>query len=177
MAKTIENSKDKQSVLSQIQNFFTLGHGKKEDLRELDKKLRSLYYADLMDLRHVWEDVHLGLSSFFRGNYASSDDLKKVLQNLDVVIEKVNRADYGYAGLMVGKRHMREEELARAFNCDRTLGDYIGRLKETINKTQADFNSENWKDVPTDVTEVKGLLLKFEEKWRGREKEFRLLEL
>ena len=57
--ETIKKVKDKQGVLSRIQNVFTLGYGTKEDLRELDKKLRDLYYQDLRDLRHVWEDVYL----------------------------------------------------------------------------------------------------------------------
>ena len=57
--ETIEKVKGKQGILSKIQNFFTLGYGTKEDLRELDRKLRDLYYVDLRDMRHVWEDLYL----------------------------------------------------------------------------------------------------------------------
>ena len=34
--ETIEKVKGKQGVLSKIQNFFTLGYGTKEDLREFN---------------------------------------------------------------------------------------------------------------------------------------------
>ena len=44
--ETIEKVKEKQGILSKIQNFFTLGYGTKEDLRELNRKLRDNYYAD-----------------------------------------------------------------------------------------------------------------------------------
>ncbi|UCH70905.1 MAG: hypothetical protein JSV29_02720, partial [Candidatus Bathyarchaeota archaeon] len=84
---TIEKVKDRQGILSQIQNFFTLGYGTKEDLREFDKKLRDLYYADFRDLRHVWEDLYL--AALDAGLAASSRDFKKVIQVLDRVMEKV----------------------------------------------------------------------------------------
>jgi len=173
--ETIEKVKDKQGILSQIQNFVTLGYGTKEDLRELDKKLRDLYYADLRDLRHVWEDIYLGVLD--AGARVSSRDLKKILQRLDIAMEKVNRADYGYAGLMDRKGHIREEELARVFNYDRTLGDHIESLKEAVKKTQGDVEGENWAHVPADVKNVKGLLLTLEDRWREREKKFRPPEL
>ncbi|MDH5794906.1 MAG: hypothetical protein OEZ24_02230 [Candidatus Bathyarchaeota archaeon] len=172
--ETIEKVKEKQGILSQIQNFLTLGYGTKEDLRELDKKLRDLFYADLRDLRHVWEDVYLELLE--ARTSVSSRDPKKILQRLDIAMEKVNRADYGYAGLMDRKGHIREEELARVFNYDKTLGDHVESLKAAVKKTQSDVEGENWADVPVDVKNVKGLLLAFEDKWREREKEFRPLE-
>jgi hypothetical protein len=148
--ETIEKVKDKQGVLSEIQNFFTLGYGTKEDLRELDKKLRDLYYTDLRDLRHVWEDVYLGALDI--GVAASKRDFKKVIQVLDRLMEMVRHADYGYAGLMDRKGHIREEELARVFNNDRT-------------------------NVSADTSKIKSLLLTFEDKWNEREKLFRPLKI
>jgi len=55
--ETIEKVKDKQGILAKIQNVFGLGYATKEDLRELDKKLRDLYYADFKSLRHKWEEL------------------------------------------------------------------------------------------------------------------------
>jgi len=119
--ETIKRIEDRQGALSQIQNFFTLGYGTKEDLRELDKKLRDLYYMDLQRLRHVWEEVYLTVLD--AGVKVPSRDLKKVIQVMDRVMEKVHRADYGYAGLLDRKGHIREEELARILNHDRALGE------------------------------------------------------
>ena len=173
--ETIEKVKDKQGALSQIQNFFTLGYGTKEDLRELDKKLRDLYYEDLRDMRHVWEDAYL--AALDAGLTASNRDFKKVIQVLDRVMEKVRHADYGYAGLMDRKGHIREEELARVFNYDRALGNDVESMKEAVNKTYSEAEAENWTNIPAEVKKIKGLLLGFENKWHDREKQFRPLEI
>ena len=85
--ETVDKVKEKQGLFAKIQNFLTLGYGTKEDLRELDKQLRTLYYSDLRDLRHTWEDLYLTvLDSGIKG---SRRDLKKVLQTLDIVTEKI----------------------------------------------------------------------------------------
>ena len=173
--ETIEKVKDKQGALSQIQNFFTLGYGTKEDLRELDKKLRDLYYEDLRVMRHVWEDVYL--AALDAGLTDSSSDFKKVIQVLDRVMEKVRHADYGYAGLMDRKGHIREKELARVFNYDQALSGDVESMKEAVNKTYSEAEAENWTNVPTEVKKIKGLLLAFENRWDEREKQFRLLEI
>ncbi len=173
--ETIEKVKGKQGALSQIQNFFTLGYGTKEDLRELDKKLRDLYYADLRDMRHVWEDVYL--AALDAGLAASSRDFKKVIQVLDRVMEKVRHADYGYAGLMDRKGHIREQELARVFNYDRALSNDIESMKEAVNKTYSEAEAEEWANVPAEVKKIKGLLLGLQNKWHEREKQFRPLEI
>jgi hypothetical protein len=171
--ETIEKVKNKQGILSQIQNFFTLGYGTKEDLRELDKKLRDLYYADLRDLRHVWEDVYLGALDV--GVAATKRDFKKIIQVLDRLMEMVRHADYGYAGLMDRKGHIRENELARVFNSDQTLSEDVEGIKTAIRKTQSDAEAEKWSNVSADAKKIKSLLLTFEDRWREREKQFRPL--
>jgi hypothetical protein len=173
--ETIDKVKDKQGILSQIQNFFTLGYGTKEDLRELNRKLRDLYYQDLRDMRHVWEDVYL--ASLNAGLTASSSSFKKVIQVLDRVMEKVRHADYGYAGLMDRKGHIREEELARVFNYDKALGNDVESMKEAVTKAYSETEAENWSNLPAEVKKIKGLLLAFENKWHEREKQFRPLEI
>jgi hypothetical protein len=172
--ETIEKVKDKQGILSEIQNFFTLGYGTKEDLRELDKKLRDLYYADLRDLRHVWEDVYLGALDV--GVATSKRDFKKIIQVLDRLMEKVRHANYGYAGLMDRKGHIREKELARVFDNDKALSDDIEGIETTIRKVQSDAEAEKWSNVSADAKKIKSLLLTFEDKWHEREKQFRPLE-
>jgi hypothetical protein len=172
--ETIEKVKEKQGILSKIQNFFTLGYGTKEDLRELDKKLRDIYYADLRDMRHVWEDLYLDVLD---AGYASNRDYKKVIQVLDRVAEKVRHADYGYAGLMDRKGHIREEELAAVFNYDRDVSTDINALEVAVKKIQMEAEAENWDGIPDKVKNVKRLLLAFENKWDDRENQFRPLKM
>jgi hypothetical protein len=170
----IEKVKGKQGIFSKIQNFFTLGYGTKEDLRELDRKLRDNYYITLRDLRHVWEDLYL---EAIDAGVAKTRNYKKVIQVLDRITEKVRHADYGYAGLMDRKGHIREEELARIFNYDKEVGKEIDRLKAAVEKTRSEIEAENWEAVSAEVKNVKSLLLAFEDKWNEREKQFRPLEI
>lgn len=171
--ETIEKVKDRQGLLAKIQNVFGLGYATKEDLRELDKKLRDFYYGDFKGLRHKWEEIYL--SALNAGK--ATDDFKKVIQIIDRVSEKVHRADYGYAGLMDRKGRIRETEIARILNYDRALSDDI----QGIVKAVADFYSEtqagNWADAVAKARNIKSLILGFEFKWDEREKQFRLMEV
>jgi len=171
--ETIEKVKDKQGVLAKVQNIFTLGYATKEDLRELDKKLRDFYYADFKSLRHRWEETYL--SALNAGT--ATDDFKKVIQIMDRVAEKVNRADYGYAGLMDRKGHIRETELARVFDYDKSLGDDIQAIVNTVNELYNDSQAEKWADTPAKARNIKSLILGFESKWDEREKQFRPMEV
>ena len=172
--ETIDKVKGKQGILSKIQNFFTLGYGTKEDLRELDRKLRDNYYIELRDMRHTWEDLYL---EALDAGVTESRDFKKVIQVLDRITEKVRHADYGYAGLMDRKGHIREEELARIFNYDKEVGNNVDDLNVAVKKAQSETEAENWEAVDTEVKNVKKLLLAFEDKWTEREKQFRPLEI
>ena len=172
--ETIDKVKEKQGIFSKIQNFFTLGYGTKEDLRELDRKLRDLYYVELRDMRHVWEDLYLAAID---AGAAQSRAYKQVIQILDRVTEKVRHADYGYAGLYDRKGHIRENELARVFNFDRDIGKELDSLKVAVTKTQSEVETENWEAVSGEVKNVKSLLLTFEDKWNEREKQFRPLDM
>jgi hypothetical protein len=170
---TIEKVKDKQGILAKIQNVFGLGYATKEDLRELDKKLRDLYYADLKSLRHKWEELYL--AALNAG--IATDDFKKVIQIMDRVSEKVNHADYGYAGLMDRKGHIRENELARVFDYDKALGADIETIVGAIDELYNDSQAEKWTDAPAKARNIKSLILGFETKWNDREEQFRPLEV
>jgi hypothetical protein len=170
---TIEKVKDKQGILDKIQNVFTLGYGTKEDLRELDKKLRDFYYADFRSMRHKWEELYLAAMNAGK----TGDDFKKVIQVMDRVGEKVNRADYGYAGLMDRKGHIRENELARVFNYDKDLSADVQAIVSAVEDLYNDSQAEEWADAAAKVRNIKSLILGFESKWDGREKQFRPLEV
>jgi NAD-dependent DNA ligase len=173
MSQTIDRVKQKQGIISKIQDIFTLGYSTKEDLRELDKKLRDNYYADFKSQRHRWEEIYL---EALNAKQPNGDDYKKVIQLMDRIAEKVNRADYGYAGLMDRKGHIRENELAKIFDYDKALSDYIQSLEQAVEDMYRDAEAEKWIEAPGKVRKIKDLLLDFESKWDGREKEFRPLE-
>jgi hypothetical protein len=173
--ETIEKVKERQGIFDKIQDVLTLGYGTKESLRELDKKLRDFYYADFKALRHRWEEIYL--AALNAGQKATGDHFKKVIQVLDRVAEKVNRADYGYAGLWDRKGSVREKELARIFNYDKALDSDVKAITNAVDELYSDCEDEKWGDVKAKVKNVKSLILDFESKWNEREKEFRPLEM
>jgi hypothetical protein len=170
---TIEKIKDRQGLLAKIQNVFGLGYATKEDVRELDKKLRDSYYTDFRSLRHKWEELYLAAMNAGK----ATDDFKKVIQVMDRVGEKVNRADYGYAGLMDRKGHIRENELTRVFDYDKALNEDIQAIIRAIDELYNDSQAEKWADAPVKARNIKSLILGFESKWNEREKQFRPLEV
>jgi len=173
MSQTIDKVKQKQGIISKIQDIFTLGYSTKEDLRELDKKLRDSYYADFKSLRHRWEEIYLEALNEKQPN---GDDYKKVIQITDRVAEKINRADYGYAGLMDRKGHIRENELATVFDYDKAFTESIQTIEQEIEGLYRDVEAEKWTEAPAKVRALKNLLLDLEVKWDSREQEFRPLE-
>lgn len=172
---TIERVKERQGFLSKIENVFGFGYATKEDLRELDKKLRDSYYADLKSLRHKWEEIYL--AALNAGLKKTGDDFKKVIQVMDRVAEKIHRADYGYAGLMDRKGSIKETALAKVFNYDKVLSNDIQGIASAVDDLYNDSEAEEWTGATTKVKNVKSLILGFESKWDGREKEFRPLEI
>ena len=174
MSQTIDRVKQKQGIISKIQDIFTLGYSTKEDLRELDKKLRDNYYADFKSLRHRWEEVYL---EALNAKQPNADDYKKIIQIVDRVAEKINRADYGYAGLMDRKGHIRENELAKVFDYDKALGESIRAMEQVVEELYRDVEFERWSETPAKVKALKMMLLDLETRWDNREEQFRPLEV
>jgi hypothetical protein len=166
--------KQKQGIISKIQDFFTLGYSTKEDLRELDKKLRDNFYADFKGLRHRWEEIYL---EALNARQPNGDDYKKVIQVMDRVAEKINRADYGYAGLMDRKGHIRENELARVFDYDKALSNDVQILDQTVEELYRLVEAENWEETSAKVRAIKYQLLDLESRWDERKIKFRPLEV
>jgi hypothetical protein len=171
--ETVEKVKGKQGLLAKIQNMLGLGYATKEDLRELDKKLRDFYYTDFKSLRHKWEEIYL---SALNAGIATAD-FKKVIQTIDRVAEKVNRADYGYAGLMDRKGYIRETELARVFNHDKAISKDLQAIINAVDEFYSASQAEKWEDASAKVRNIKSLILGFESKWDERERLFRPMEV
>jgi hypothetical protein len=171
---TIEQVKGEQSILDKIQNFLTGGYGTKEDLRELDKKLRDGYYSEFKTMRHRWEEINL---EALKARQLNKDEYKKIIQVMDRLSEKINRADYGYAGLMDRKGSIKEDSLAKVFNYDRAVGAQINDLKKHTEETYSLIESEKWSEVSPRIRMAKLMLLDLEEKWDSREKIFRPMEV
>lgn len=173
-SSTVDKVKSQQGILDKIQNFFTLGYGTKEDLREFDKKLRDGYSATFKGMRHRWEEISL---SALKARQSNKDDYKKIIQVMDRVEAKINRADYGYAGLLDRKGSIKENALGRIFDYDKALGSEITDLEQSVEEIYIMVEAEEWSETQPKVRAVKLSLLDFEKKWDAREKQFRPLEV
>ena len=170
---TIEKVKSQQGILDKIQNFFLRGFATKEDLRELDKKMRDSQYQTLNDLRHTWAEIYLNILD--ANVRISKRDIKRVLLKLDRVMAKIRRADYGYAGLWNRKGQINENELARVFNFDKTITGDIAIIENVIKKTNQNVEEENWTETRTAIKHIKKLIYELDDKWNDRENLFRPL--
>ena len=124
-------------------------------------------------MRHRWEEISLSALKAKKSN----DDYKKIIQVMDRVEAKINRADYGYAGLMDRKGSIKENALGSIFDYDRALGTEINGLEQNIEEIYIMVESENWSETAPKVRSVKLSLLDIEKKWDGREKQFRPMEI
>lgn len=166
---TLGKIMERQGILSRIQNFLTLGYGTKEDLREVDKAIRDNYYQSFKEMRQRWSEINLAaLEAGLKG-----DDFKKVMQVMDRLMEKVHRADYGYAGLFDRKGKIVEEGLARSLDFDKEFGASLSDLESAIEETYRAYEAEDWKSVSAKAKSLRSKIVSLDEKWNEREKVFR----
>jgi hypothetical protein len=169
LSKIKESLNNRQGIWSTVQNFFTMGYGSKEDLREVDKAIRDNYYQSFKEMRHRWEEVNLAaLEAGLKG-----DDFKKVMQVMDRLMEKVHQADYGYAGLFDRKGHIREEGLTQSLDFDKSFGTELGNFESAMYEVYQDYEVENWEVVPAKTKKLRSKILDLEKQWNDREQAFR----
>jgi hypothetical protein len=165
-AKPDENKSKRDGILDKIQNFVTMGYGKKEDLRELDKALREHYYSELMALRHRWEKAYLDVLE--AGQSDIGRECKKVIQTMDRLSSTVNRADYGYAPLFDRVDKIQEQALSRVLEYDKTLADNLTQIGKEVEAAESSVSELNWLLLRSNINALKKVLAAFDEGWRNR---------
>ena len=158
---------ERKGIWEEIQALFT-GYGKKENLREADKKLRETYTADLGEARRKWE----GVLKAALDNNQGVEDARKAMNLMDRLANKVEHADYGYAAWSDRKGPIREEDLKKAFDYDQGLGQDLEAIKAMAGQIYADCENSNFGLLVENAKKVKNALVEFEGKWDDREKAF-----
>ncbi len=154
-------------ILDQIENLFTGGYGKKEDLRELDKALRDDYSVALRDLRHDIEKTYL--AAIKSNQVTTSAIFKEATQTLDRVTYKINRADYGYAGLLNRTSKIRENALNRVLGYDRGLKASMDTLTSAVREAESVADMEAWPRLKESADQLRKTIRDLEAKWTARE--------
>jgi hypothetical protein len=88
---------------------------------------------------------------------------------MDRITSSIQRADYGYAGLMDRTVKIREEALSRVLEYDRTLIASIDGLKSGVASVEKAVDGGSWAQLQSALGSVKESLKEMGERWRARE--------
>ena len=120
-------------------------------------------------MRYKW--IEINLAALEAGQ--KGDDFKKVVQVMDKLMEKVNRADYGYAGLFDRKGHIREEGLTKSLDFDKAFGADLADFETSVNEVFADYGAEDWMAAVAKAKKLRAKIVALDTKWNDREQVFR----
>jgi len=95
------------------------------------------------------------------------------VQVMDKLMEKVNRADYGYAGLFDRKGHIREEGLTKSLDFDKAFGADLADFETSVNEVFADYGAEDWMAAVAKAKKLRAKIVALDTKWNDREQVFR----
>jgi hypothetical protein len=131
----VEKAKGEMGAIERA--FYSLpgieGYKNKEMRRDADRKVRDALAKRLEEQRRrvtaLQHDLLAG------GGLLWMDDLERVVGRLQLLIDRVRTAAYGYAPFFDLQR-VREEELDRLVNYDKSLFDTLPKLEESIGTLQ-----------------------------------------
>jgi len=110
------------------------GYKDKEVRREADKLLRLKVANELQEQRRRLNSVEVKLAN--AGRLGVLLVLDRSLMRLQLLIDRLKTASYGYAGLFAAVK-VREAELDALYNQDAALLDGIGKVKALIDAVAA----------------------------------------
>jgi hypothetical protein len=123
-----------KSEMGGLESFFTKipgisGYREKEMRRDADKQLRDALATRLESRRRKLTGLQNDLLS--SGGILWMDDMERVVGRLQLLIDRVKTASYGYAPLFALNR-VKEDDLDRLIQFDQSLADEVGKLDEAI---------------------------------------------
>lgn len=110
------------------------GYKQKELRREADKLLRTTIANQLSDLRMKLSGLQLDFMG--AGKLYLVDDLERAVGKLQILIDRLKTASYGYAGLLDAVK-IKEAELDALYGYDQQLLTFVPRIDEGIGKIAA----------------------------------------
>lgn len=122
------------------------GYKEKELRREADKRVREMLAKQLEDQKARLEGIQEELVS--AGVLGLLDDLERVGKKLQLLIDRIRTASYGYAPLFDAIR-VKEAQLAALADFDKGLFQGVDRIKTIIDKlgTLAGRGEHEWKET------------------------------
>lgn len=107
------------------------GYKDKELRREADKLLRMQTASELDDQRQRLSELQMQLIT--QGQIEYLDDLERGVMKLQLLIDRVKTASYGYAGLFDAVR-VKEEQLDALYDFDNQMLDSVQEISANVDK-------------------------------------------
>lgn len=128
------------------------GYVDRELRRDADKRLRDLIASQLEEQKQALLTVQKKLLS--SGGLAWLDDVDGAIQKLQLLIDRVRTASYGYAGLFDAVR-IREEQLDALHRFDVALAGRLVAVEHAVSALNAGIaNNENIQALCDQLTEL-----------------------
>jgi uncharacterized protein YoxC len=118
-----------ESLMAKIPGYK--GYKQKEMRREADKLLRMEVAGKLEDQRKRVSDLQMEFIT--AGQIELLDDLERVVMKLQLLIDRIKTASYGYAGLFDAVK-VKEEELDALYEYDNRLLDSVSQIATAVDK-------------------------------------------
>jgi hypothetical protein len=161
----VQNAKDEMGAIERAISGLPgiRGYREKELRREADKQVRDNLARHLDARKRKLSNLQHDLVS--AGGLEWMDDIERVVGRLQLFIDRVKTASYGYAPLF-GLNNVNEEDLDRLAAFDQDLYNQVMPLDEAIGKLeQAAANNEGIKDA---LREVDGIVSGLNETFNRR---------
>lgn len=124
-------------IASKIPGFS--GYIERQSRRAADKLLRE---AIGDQYRELWKKIgNVQQDMVSQGELEHLDDMENAARKLQTFIDKVTTAAYGYAGFFDAVK-INEEELAKLYEFDAALLDYVDGIGRAIDNVAASFGTD-----------------------------------
>ncbi|MCD6290746.1 MAG: hypothetical protein J7M34_09620 [Anaerolineae bacterium] len=146
-----------------------IGEYKEKELRRAaDRRVRDALAQLLEDQRSRLTGLQLDLLG--SGGLDWMDDLERAIGRLQLLIDRVKSAAYGYAGFFDAEK-VREEQLEALARFDQEMIRRVGELQEKVNAVeQAIADKEN---IGQTVHDLADFLAELNRQWRHRREAMR----
>jgi hypothetical protein len=130
LTEKVQSAQNKfENLVSRIPGYA--GYKQKEQRREADKLLRMHVARQYEEQLKRLGDIQYALTS--RGRLASILSLERAATKLQLLIDRLKTASYGYAGLFDAIK-VTEETLDKLYEFDRAMLDGVGRVSALLDK-------------------------------------------
>jgi hypothetical protein len=126
-----------EGLVSKIPGYK--GYKDKELRREADKLLRMQVATGLDDQRKRLSEVQMQLISHARIEYL--DDLERAAMKLQLLIDRIRTASYGYAGLFDAVK-VKEDELDALYEYDNQMLNFVNEIATEVDGVTSAIGSE-----------------------------------